>query len=632
MLLAILVLGPIQAGLFAWIAPTAPIRRGVVFASVLVFPLAALALWGVRGTLPWTFELPDWIPTVLELVMAAVVIGLGRWVSSWAVMAMGVIQAGCVGVAKMMPHNVHMGAAPTIICDDLSLVMIVVVTLVACAIYLFAVGYMDRHEHHGPSTQASQGQFFFFMVGFLGAMNGLFLANDMRWLSIFWEATTICSFMLIGHDRTAESNASAFRALIINVFGGTAMMIGGVVTLAMLKTEGLNQLVAHGREALVPLALLVLAGCTKSAQMPFQSWLLGAMVAPTPVSALLHSSTMVKAGVYLIVRVAPGFVDTKLAAVVALCGAFTFVGTSALAVGQSNGKKVLAYSTIANLGLIIACAGMNSKLAFAAAIMLIVFHAIAKALLFICMGAIEQGIHSRDIEDMEGLLFKMPFTTTLAVIGMVSMLVPPFGVLIAKWMTIEAAALQPVVLLLLVLGSALTVVFWAKWIGRINTASYHPKYVPEGMPRSMSVALLILAWGTVISAIACAPTFNRIIIPMTDKIWGAMHVNEVAWKSLGDITAAVAWPLLILFALVIAGVWFTFGSADHRMVRRPFMCGENCETGNLSFQFRSIADKCETAMLRGYYVPATFGEASLTSMANPIALLLLLSLFGVLLP
>ena len=132
------------------------------------------------------------------------------------------------------------------------------------------------------------------------------------------------------------------------------------------------------------------------------------MVAPTPVSALLHSSTMVKAGVYLVLRLSPAFAGTMLAGIVSLTGAFTFVAASALACGQSNGKKILAYSTIANLGLIIACAGMATPAAITAAILLIIFHAVSKGLLFLCVGTIEQHIGSRDIESMRGLYKIMP--------------------------------------------------------------------------------------------------------------------------------------------------------------------------------------------------------------------------------
>ena len=164
--------------------------------------------------------------------------------------------------------------------------------------------------------------------------------------------------------------------------GSGGAFVGGMI--GVYHATGsldIQQIVSAGHMGgalLIPLALLCLAGFTKSAQVPFQSWLLGAMVAPTPVSALLHSSTMVKAGVFVVVRFAPAFAGTFFSQCLTIVGAFTFLVTIALALGQRNGKKILAYSTISNLGLIIACAGINTPTALAAGILLILFHAISK--------------------------------------------------------------------------------------------------------------------------------------------------------------------------------------------------------------------------------------------------------------
>src|SRR5262249_19192293 len=145
-----------------------------------------------------------------------------------------------------------------------------------------------------------------------------------------------------------------------------------------------------------------------SAQLPFSSWLLGAMVAPTPVSALLHSSTMVKAGVYLVLRMAPLIAGATVGLLVAFVGAITFLVASLAAITTSDAKRVLAYSTVANLGLIILCGGIGTEAAVWAGVLLILFHAVAKCLLFLCVGVVEQRVHSRDIEAMSGLIKQMP--------------------------------------------------------------------------------------------------------------------------------------------------------------------------------------------------------------------------------
>jgi ech hydrogenase subunit A len=183
----------------------------------------------------------------------------------------------------------------------------------------------------------------------------------------------------------------------------------------------------------VPAALLCFAGMTKSAQFPFSSWLLGAMVAPTPVSALLHSSTMVKAGVYLVLRMAPVITGSGVGLAVALIGSGTFLLTSIAAITANDAKKVLAYSTIANLGLIVLCGGIGTSAAIWAGVLLIIFHALAKCLLFLCVGIVEHKLHSRDIEAMSGLLLKLPRLGIMMLIGMAGMFLAPFGMLISKW-------------------------------------------------------------------------------------------------------------------------------------------------------------------------------------------------------
>ncbi len=517
---------------------------------------------------------------------------------------------------------------PTFIADPLSIILVLVISIIGSLIAVYAIGYMDNHEQHAPKSAAGTGRFFFFLIAFLGFMNGLVLANDLVWLSIFWELTTLCSVMLISHDGTSEAIHSAKLAARYNLLGGLFMTAAGVYAAYMGIGESLTSITLAG--ALVPIALLSMSSFTKSAQLPFQAWLLGAMVAPTPVSALLHSSTMVKAGSYLILRLAPSFAGTKFSLIVAVVGAFTFAVASALAIGQSNGKKVLAYSTIANLGLIVTCAGINTPLAYAAGVMLLVFHAISKALLFLCMGTIEQTIGSRNIEDMMGLMVKMPITTLIAVIGMVSMLVPPFGMLISKWMAIEAAASSPLVVILLVLGSALTVFFWAKWIGRISTTPFKEKYHIEKIPVSIFFVNLILVIAVIVAGLLAFPVYNTYIQPLAGVTYSNIVLPVSEWLLLEKAGMFMEWPLFVLLGFVVFAVYETFRNVRSMHVRPPYMCGENYESGSSTYEFVSLMDKPEPARLNSYYMTPLFGEHFITKFANPIALALLFILFGVL--
>ncbi len=629
-LIALLVLGPLVFGLLMLTGVKGVLRNALVAVAGVTTIGAGVALPFYSGAIAPDVGLPTLITTLgnwIEPMVILTVLVIGFSIRSWPVRIMALIQLGlCVAGLLMSRHEPV--EETKLVVDSLAMIMVLIVSVIGSLIALYAIGYMNGHEHHAPATAASNNRFFFVLISFLGLMNGLVLVDNMKWLSIFWEGTTLCSFFLIGHDGTPEAKASARRAITINVFGGLAMSVGVFLAAHNAESESLSVVMSKGPVVLLPIALLAIATMTKSAQMPFQSWLLGAMVAPTPVSALLHSSTMVKAGSYLILRMSPGLEGTPLAAVVAIAGAFTFALTSALAIGQSNGKKVLAYSTIANLGLISCCAAIGTPLAYAAGITILIFHAISKALLFLCVGTIEQSIGSRDIEDMGGLLFKMPLTTNIAIVGMISMMMPPFGMLIGKWMAIESAVHFPIVLILLVLGSALTIFFWAKWLGRITTTSYHEKYTIESISPWMRTVLAVIGIGVVVASICALPIYEQVIRPISLLTFSEQASNANI-SILDSVSAFLGWPMIIVIGAIIMALATGTLLFKPSRLRLPYLCGENVDSDETTYTFRSIADAPSTAMLTSYYLPL-FGESRITTWANPLAALIILSLLGVL--
>jgi ech hydrogenase subunit A len=636
-LLSALMTAPIAFALAAWLLPG---RSRAVVVGLSAVVTAGLGL--LLGHLVWSGQLAaQWVPTtqvatILEGAILLAILVIAVRIRSKAISLLAVAQLALAGLEQFWgthATSTEVSFRP----DSLATILVLVVSVVGSIIVFYAIGYMKNHREHAPATAASEGRFFLFLVGFLGVMNGLVLANDLKWLSFFWEATTLCSFVLIGHDGTPEAKRNAKRALLINSFGGLAMVAAAATVQFNGGGETLESLTQFAKSdagkglMLVPMALLCLAAFTKSAQMPFQSWLLGAMVAPTPVSALLHSATMVKAGSYLVLRIAPAFAGTALSTVVALAGAFTFAIASALAITQSNSKKVLAYSTIANLGLIVTCAGINTPLAYGAALMILCFHAVSKGLLFLCVGTIEQSIGSRDIEDMGGIMWRMPLTTVVTMLGMVSMLVPPFGMLLSKWIAMEASVGSPAVLVLTIAGSAFTVVFWAKWIGRVQTVSYHPKYTIEKLLPSMKWMMLLLAAGVVAGGVGAVEIYKVAIVGLS---MAAYHVtSDPLVATARDVMSySKVWPLFVLplGALLLTLVHFVRFKPSH--VRLTFLCGENLEDAMPRYAFRSIADRGETAWAASYYLRDVVTEGRLTLWSNLLAAVILMAMFGVLRP
>ena len=507
--------------------------------------------------------------------------------------------------------------------DQLSQVMILIVNIIGTAIILFATGYMDQYEEHRHLNR--QKTFYFTMSFFLAAMNGLVMADTLGWLFLFWEITTLCSFVLISYNQDEEGINNGFRALALNLVGGIAFSVAIILFSTNLNIANLSEVGANSKATAVilPVALLCIAGFAKSAQMPFQSWLLGAMVAPTPVSALLHSSTMVNAGVYIIVKLVPAFANTPLGTAIAIYGSFTFVMCSALALSQRNAKRVLAYSTIANLGLIIGSAGIGSPLAVAAAIMLILFHAISKALLFLCTGEIEHTIGSRDIEDMSGLIKKAPLLTMLASLGMISMLLPPFGVLLTKWVSMEAASSNPIVTIFLVLGSALTTVYYVKWLGTILSSTMD-KNVTHHLKPETYFPLSFLGLCIVVTSIFVFTIYNYFIQPQVETLLNiAPAVSGQAGQFTSEIGAFAYAAIFVVLALAIL-IYF---ATKNMFTPRPagyYMCGENnLEKDKL--MFRNGLCSYDKSSVSNIYLQDTFGENKLTTLGYAISILLIIA-------
>jgi ech hydrogenase subunit A len=511
--------------------------------------------------------------------------------------------------------------------DSFSIIMLLLVNIIGTLILVFANGYITEYEHH-RHMKSKQGLFYFVISIFLAAMNGLVISDALGWVYFFWEITTLASFILISYNGDEEAYNSGFRALFINIIGAICFSIGIILFQNQLGITSLTGITAHGKLAgiyIVPVFLLCIAGFTKSAQMPFQSWLLGAMVAPTPVSALLHSSTMVKAGVYLIIKLAPAYSGTKLGTAIALYGGITFLLCSAIAVTQRNAKRILAYSTIANLGLIICSAGMGSSLGISAAIILIVFHAVSKALLFLCTGQIEHTIGSRDVEDMSGLISKAPVLALITVFGLISMILPPFGVLITKLISIEATAQNPFLVILIILGSALTTLYYIKWMGTLLAYPSTKLERMRGANFNIYMPLWILSVLVLISSIFVAPLYNNLvspelksILPNASQALIIKNTNIIAQTgSFNNNIVFIVIAFIILVALLVRGT--IIGKTRKTNI---YMCGENNqEDQNM---FRAPDGNYERAMFGNYYLTRIFDEDVITKLGTVVSIALIL--------
>lgn len=305
--------------------------------------------------------------------------------------------------------------------DGLSLLFTLLITGIGALVLIYAGGYM--------AGRSSMGRFYGFLLMFMGAMLGLVLADNLLLLYVFWELTSLSSYFLIGFDHErAESRAAALQALLVTGAGGLALLAGfillgqagGSLELSTLLGRG-DELRAHS--LYVPALVLVLAGAfTKSAQFPFHFWLPSAMEAPTPVSAYLHSATMVKAGVYLLARLNPALGETVLwQTLVTAAGAVTMVLAGLLAIVQTDLKRNLAYSTVSALGVMVLLLGIGVQGAVQACLVFLLAHALYKGALFMIAGILDHETGTRDLNHLGGLARLMPVTAGAAALAAVSL-------------------------------------------------------------------------------------------------------------------------------------------------------------------------------------------------------------------
>ena len=321
----------------------------------------------------------------------------------------------------------------TLMVDPLGWMFALLILGIGLLVVIFAHSYLDAGE--------DTGRFFASLMLFQGAMLGIVIAGNVLLLLVFWELTSLASFLLIGFwQHKAEARQGARMALAVTGGGGLAL-IGGMVLLGLIAGSfDLQAILAQGdmvrASPLYPLMLgLILIGCfTKSAQFPFHFWLPHAMAAPTPVSAYLHSATMVKAGVFLLARLWPVLAGTEIYTVtVTSVGLVTMIFGAAVALFRHDLKSILAYSTISQLGMLVMLLGFSLEAAALAAVLHILNHAAFKAALFMSAGIVEHETGTRDIRRLGGLAKAMPVTAMIATLAAASMAgLPPLGGFISK--------------------------------------------------------------------------------------------------------------------------------------------------------------------------------------------------------
>jgi ech hydrogenase subunit A len=563
---------------------------------------------------------------VLDFALLIYFLYAGVKAKSLPVIGLGLAQIIPAAYFEFVVKGTHV--QNIMVVDNLSILLTLIINIVGSVVIIYGLSYMEEHEHHLHLEKSKQNTFFFFMMLLLAAMNGMVYSNSLYWLYFFWEITTLSCYQLIRHDGTDEAKENSVLALWMGLVGGVGFVGAMFVGYNQVHSIALTDLMAAPETLGLAFALMALAAFTKAAQFPWQGWLLGAMVAPTPVSALLHSSTMVNAGIYMLLRIAPAIQGTPLSYVVALGGGLTFAVTAFLAIRQTVSKKILAYSTVGNLGLIVLCIGINTPLSYTAAVTLLVFHSVAKGLLFMSAGVVENKIGSRNVEDWEGLLGKLPLTTTVMIAGMVSMFLPPFGMLIGKWVAVDAVASSPLyiglpLVLLVILGSAATTFYYAKWIGYMtvmpNTLEKKEDEKLEGPYKLSMVGLLTL---DVLISVGIAFVINNLVTPVLTNIYPTVITTTGLNVDLGFTSFPVfaLWGGMV--SVLLIGSWLAQSKGGE--LTTPYLGGANVAGDNT--KYKSTAGGEFDISVSGVFLNSSIDEAALSKLAMYIGVLISVAL------
>lgn len=392
-----------------------------------------------------------------------------------------------------------LGVAGGLRLDGLSLIFVLLISGIGSLVLLYAGRYLKGD----PRLPRLITLLLLFMVSMLGAVT----ADDVVTLFVFWELTSLTSFFLVGYDHEKPgARKAALQALLVTVGGGLALLAGLILTAIAAGTTSLSGIIA-AREAVlahpaaVPAMLLIILGCfTKSAQFPFHFWLPNAMAAPTPVSAYLHSATMVKLGIYLLARFNPVYQQDEIwQNVLTVAGLLTAATGALMALRESDLKRVLAWTTVTALGTLTMLIGLSMELATTAAVTFLVVHALYKAALFLVAGIVDHETGTRDAAALGGLGRAMPFTAFAAVLAALSMAgLPPFVGFVAKEIVYEAnlaagGLAGPVTIIGFLVNAAMVavagLVSWRLFFGPQRPT---PE-MPHDPPKSMLAGPILLA-------------------------------------------------------------------------------------------------------------------------------------------
>jgi ech hydrogenase subunit A len=544
---------------------------------------------------PYHFGVPHYMNEVVTGADMMLLLYFG-WVAirrkSWLVGLMSILQLGALlYLLTIIPRVDEM----QFMVDKLSVFMFLLINVISSLISIYSLQYIDEED----CSAFRKKYFLSILFWFIAVMNLIVSSDNMEYFFLFFELTTLASFLLIEFRKDETSVKNALTALWMNQMGGLAILVAiFFITNNGYGAATFSNLLAHSSASgiLLPLALFSIAALIKGAQMPFSKWLLGAMVAPTPVSALLHSSTMVKIAPFIILRLSPALKDTPVASVVIALTGFVFIAAAIGALSQDNFKRILAHSTIALLALMIMMGAVGTPVTLVASLTLIFFHGISKCMLFLNAGILERVFHFKQASDMDKLGETGPFTSFVITIGFMSLLLPPFGAFIGKWFSIETMGtlalhqklLGALVIVAIACGGAVLSLLYFKVLGLLIARTGNQDKIKFEKTKPLYADTIYILLGLIILSVLSFPfLMTDYFVPVASQTLSLpIAVATEGWNlHIGSMTLPIV-PLLIAFFLlpvtIILAMFIRFKNVDRA---KEYMCGEKINYSFSSFYF-----------------------------------------------
>ncbi|WP_051063316.1 hydrogen gas-evolving membrane-bound hydrogenase subunit E [Ilumatobacter nonamiensis] len=515
----------------------------------------------------------------------------------------------------------ELGLELTLRVDAFALLWTGIISGVGVAVFVYSASYFEGDPDVGAFATR--------LTAFAGAMLGIVVADNLLLLYVFWELTSVTSYLLIGtKDKAPEAVAAARRAFVVTAAGGLAMLAGFVAIGVQTSTFSLSALVDNppsGTTATIAAIAILLGAFTKSAQFPFHGWLPGAMAAPTPASAYLHSATMVKAGVYLIARFAPIFVVAVPVwrPTVLTVGLFTMVFGGWVALRQNDLKILLAYGTVSQLGFLVVLFGVGVPSVTLAAVVMLVAHALFKSSLFLVIGVIDQHAGTRDLRTLTGLARSLRVTCVAAVLAAASMMgLPPLLGFVGKEKALEgfidtSDGWSSTVLVAVVAGSILTVAYSARFLqGGFGGGDPDPVSRVSRRVRTMGLVAAVGSVAGLLGGLLAAP-LRDIFVPAAASLEPSVAGSKVKlWAGFNEA--------LLLSAIATVGGLVVFASTDRlgrlqRQLNVP-VSWTTVYDGAVS-RLYTVAERT-TATVQNGSLPVYLGVIAATTLGVPAGILL----------